>query len=122
MEEVMEVTPVDVSGSTLTPRAPIVGGTLDDKYTKHSGRIYISGVQALVRLPLVQRLRDLAEGLNTGGFISGYRGSPLALYDEALWKAQEHLDTHHVKFQPGVNEDLAATAVWGSQQLARLGD
>src|SRR5579864_2062533 len=118
----MEMTPVDVRESTPTPRASIAAATLDDKYTKDSGRIYISGVQALVRLPLVQRLRDLAEGLNTGGFISGYRGSPLGLYDEALWKAQEHLDAHHVKFQPGVNEELAATAVWGSQQLTLLGD
>jgi indolepyruvate ferredoxin oxidoreductase len=122
MDEIMGVTSVDIRESTLTPRASIAGATLDDKYSKVSGRIYISGVHALVRLPLVQRLRDLAEGLNTGGFISGYRGSPLALYDEALWKAQAHLDAHHVKFQPGVNEDLAATAVWGSQQLTLLGD
>jgi indolepyruvate ferredoxin oxidoreductase len=96
--------------------------TLDDKYTKHSGRVFLSGVQALVRLPLIQRLRDEAEGLNTAGFISGYRGSPLGGFDEALWKAQKHLDANQVKFQPGVNEDLAATAVWGSQQVNLLGD
>lgn len=96
--------------------------TLDDKYTKFSGQIYLSGVQALVRLPLVQRLRDQAVGLNTAGFISGYRGSPLGLYDEALWKAQKYLDAHCIKFQPGLNEDLAATAVWGSQQVGLFGE
>lgn len=96
--------------------------SLDDKYTKQHGRIFLSGVQALVRLPLVQRLRDEAEGLNTAGLISGYRGSPLGGFDEALWKAKKHLEANHVKFQPGVNEDLAATAVWGSQQVRLLGD
>lgn len=101
---------------------PLTDVTLDDKYARHDGKIYLSGVQALVRLPLVQRVRDLAAGLNTAGFISGYRGSPLGGFDEALWKAQKHLDAHRVKFQPGVNEDLAATAVWGSQQVRLLGD
>ncbi len=91
--------------------------TLEDKYVATSGRIYLSGIQALVRLALVQRLRDAAAGLNTGGFISGYRGSPLGGLDQALWKARKHLDAHHIKFQPGVNEELAATAVWGSQQV-----
>ncbi|HSV81994.1 MAG TPA: indolepyruvate ferredoxin oxidoreductase family protein, partial [Ramlibacter sp.] len=95
---------------------------LDDKYTATEGEIYLSGVQALVRLPLVQRLRDAAAGLNTAGFLSGYRGSPLGGLDEALWKAKQHLDTHHVRFVPGVNEELAATAVWGSQQVRLLGD
>jgi len=95
--------------------------TLDDKYVSTSGRIYLSGVQALVRLTLVQRLRDQAAGLNTGGFVSGYRGSPLGGLDEALWKAKKHLAAHHVKFVPGVNEELAATAVWGSQQVNLLG-
>ena len=85
--------------------------TLEDKYVATSGRIYLSGIQALVRLALVQRLRDAAAGLNTGGFISGYRGSPLGGLDQALWKARKHLDAHHIKFQPGVNEELAATAV-----------
>jgi len=96
--------------------------TLDDKYVSDKGRIYLTGIQALVRLALVQRRRDLAAGLNTAGFISGYRGSPLGGLDEALWKAREHLDAHHIRFQPGINEELAATAVWGSQQVHLLGD
>ena len=92
--------------------------SLEDKYTLASGRVYLTGTQALVRLPLVQRQRDVAAGLNTGTYISGYRGSPLGGYDQALARARKHLDAHHVRFQPGVNEDLAATAVWGTQQLA----
>ncbi len=95
--------------------------TLDDKYVATSGRIYLSGVQALVRLAIVQQLRDRAAGLNTGGFVSGYRGSPLGGLDEALWKAQKHLEPHHIKFVPGVNEELAATAVWGTQQVNLIG-
>ena len=95
------------------PLAPV---TLDDKYTLASGRIYLSGIQALVRLPMIQVQRDRAAGLNTGAFVSGYRGSPVGGYDEALWAAQRHLEAHNVRFQPGLNEDLAATAVWGSQQ------
>ena len=91
--------------------------TLDDRYTLQSGRIYLSGIQALVRLPLLQRNLDRALGLATGGFISGYRGSPLGGYDHALWQAQRHLAAHDVHFQPGLNEDLAATSVWGSQQV-----
>src|SRR5215468_8945141 len=90
--------------------------TLDDKYVQDSGRIYLSGIQALVRLPLIQQQRDKAAGLNTGGFISGYRGSPLGVYDNALWQARRFLERANIQFQPGVNEDLAATAVWGSQQ------
>ena len=90
--------------------------TLDDKYTAESGRVFLSGIQALVRVPLAQRRRDQAAGRNTAGFVSGYRGSPLGTYDQELWRAARFLDAHHVRFQPGVNEDLAATAVWGSQQ------
>ncbi|MCK6424646.1 MAG: indolepyruvate ferredoxin oxidoreductase family protein [Burkholderiaceae bacterium] len=92
--------------------------TLDDKYTQEAGRAFMSGVQALVRLPMLQRQRDALVGLNTAGFVSGYRGSPLGGYDQALWQAKKHLAQHHVVFQPGVNEELAATAVWGTQQLA----
>src|SRR5436190_5348443 len=96
---------------------PLASVTLDDKYTADSGRIYLSGVQALVRLPMMQRKRDQAAGLNTGGFISGYRGSPLGGYDNALWRAHGLLEQHNVHFQPGLNEDLAATSIWGSQQV-----
>ena len=92
--------------------------SLDDKYSLAHGRAFMSGVQALVRLPMLQRQRDAAAGLNTGGFISGYRGSPLGGYDQALWAAKKHLAEQHIVFQPGVNEELAATAVWGTQLLA----
>lgn len=90
--------------------------TLDDKYTLEQGRAYMSGIQALVRLPMLQQQRDASAGLNTAGFISGYRGSPLGGLDLSLWKAKQHLAGRNIVFQPGVNEDLAATAVWGSQQ------
>src|SRR2546430_17358131 len=90
--------------------------TLDDKYTRRSGRIYLSGVQALVRLPIMQRERDKDAGLNTGGFISGYRGSPLGVYDNALWQAKRHPEAPNVPFQPGLNEDLPPPPVWGEQQ------
>ena len=91
--------------------------TLDDKYTLERGRAFMSGTQALVRLPMLQRERDRLAGLNTAGFISGYRGSPLGGLDQALWKAKPHLARHDIVFQPGLNEDLAATSVWGSQQV-----
>ncbi len=91
--------------------------TLDDKYTAKNKRVFMNGTQALVRLPLLQKERDLAAGLNTAGFISGYRGSPLGNVDLTLWKAKKHLKEHDVVFQPGLNEELAATSVWGSQQV-----
>jgi indolepyruvate ferredoxin oxidoreductase len=91
--------------------------SLDDKYTLESGRVYLSGVQAMVRLPMMQRQRDRAAGLETAGFISGYRGSPLGGYDLNLWRARRFLANNDIRFEPGINEDLAATAVWGSQQL-----
>ena len=91
--------------------------SIDDKYTLPEGRAFMSGVQALVRLPMLQRVRDAQRGLNTAGFVSGYRGSPLGGYDQALWQAKKHLAAQQVVFQPGVNEELAATAVWGTQQL-----
>ena len=72
--------------------------SLDDKYTARSGTIFLSGIQALARLPMIQRQRDEAAGLNTAGFISGYRGSPLGGLDETLWKAKGHLEAHHVRF------------------------
>ncbi|MFZ2986941.1 indolepyruvate ferredoxin oxidoreductase family protein [Ideonella sp.] len=91
--------------------------SLDDKYALPDGMAFMSGVQALVRLPMLQRTRDAMVGLNTAGFISGYRGSPLGGYDQALMAAKKHLAAQHVVFQPGVNEELGATAVWGTQQL-----
>ena len=91
--------------------------TLDDKYSLDYGRAFMSGVQALVKLPMLQRQRDALVGKNTAGFISGYRGSPLGGYDQALWGARKHLEAQHIVFQPGVNEELAATAIWGTQQL-----
>ena len=90
--------------------------TLEHKYTRTQGRIYLSGVQALVRLPLMQQMRDRAAGINTAGFISGYRGSPLGGFDLELWKAKKHLKASAIEFQPGLNEDLGATMVWGTQQ------
>jgi len=90
--------------------------SLDDKYVAERGRVYLTGIQALVRLTLMQKRRDRAAGFNTGGFVTGYRGSPLGMFDDQLAKAKKHLQAHDVTFMPGINEDLAATAVWGSQQ------
>lgn len=95
---------------------------LDDKYQKSDGRIYLTGIQALVRLPMMQRKRDDAAGHRTAGYISGYRGSPLGNFDQQLAIAKRHLDEHHIKAQPGVNEDMAATAIWGTQQVNLFGD
>lgn len=91
--------------------------SLEDKYTLEEGRIYLSGIQALVRLPMMQKQRDAAAGKDTGAYISGYRGSPLGAFDQQLWAAKKFLARNDIVFQPGVNEDLAATAIWGSQQL-----
>ncbi|TNE61340.1 MAG: indolepyruvate ferredoxin oxidoreductase family protein [Alphaproteobacteria bacterium] len=91
--------------------------SLQDKYTQREGRVFMNGTHALVRLPMVQRWRDEAAGLNTAGFISGYRGSPLGGYDQELMRAGKLLKEHHIKFEPGLNEDLAATAVWGTQMV-----
>ena len=91
--------------------------SLDDKYLKRSDSIYISGVQSLVRLPLIQKERDQKNNLNTAGFISGYQGSPLGGYDLELSKAKHHLNNNEITHLPGLNEELAATSVWGSQQI-----
>jgi len=98
-------------------RQALANVTLDDKYSLTSGRAFMSGVQALVRLPMLQQARDALAGKRTGALISGYRGSPLGGYDQALWKAKSYLEKHNIVFQPGVNEELAATALWGTQQL-----
>lgn len=91
--------------------------TLEDKYLARSGRVYMTGIQALVRLGLDRARLDEAAGLNTAGFVSGYRGSPLAGYDTELVRARKQLDAHRIVFQPGVNEELGATAVWGTQKI-----
>src|SRR5260221_5886920 len=96
--------------------------TLDDKYTLDKGRIYLTGIQGLLRLRMMQRQRDAAAGLNTAGFISGYRGSPLSGLDQNLWHAKRFLEQNHIRFLPGINEDLAATAAWGSQQTNLVPD
>ena len=94
---------------------PIRGVSLDDKYDLESGAAYMSGIQALVRLPMEQMRRDRRAGLNTGCLISGYEGSPLGGYDIALERAGAFLDRHAIRFVPGVNEELALAAVMGSQ-------
>ena len=98
-------------------RQALANVTLDDKYSLQHGMAFMSGVQALVRLPMLQQERDALAGKKTGALISGYRGSPLGGYDQALWKAKPYLEKHNIVFQPGVNEELAATALWGTQQM-----
>ena len=90
--------------------------SLQDKYILEEGRAFMTGIQALVRLPMVQRRLDQSRGWDTGGFISGYRGSPLGALDQQLVLNRKLLEEHHVRFNPGVNEDLAATSIWGTQQ------
>ena len=97
-------------------RNALQAASLDDRYSLESGRAFMSGVHALVRLPMLQQRRDAAAGLRTAGFISGYRGSPLGGFDLELWKAKKHLKSSNIEFTPGLNEDLGATMVWGSQQ------
>ena len=95
--------------------------TLDDRYEQRSGQIFLSSMQALVRLPLDQKRRDVAAGLTTGGYITGYRGSPITTLDAQLWAAQKLLDAHDIHFEPGLNEELAATSLRGTQQLGWFG-
>ncbi len=91
--------------------------SLDDKYALESGRVYLTGTQALVRLPMIQRQRDAAAGLNTAAYVTGYRGSPLGALDQQMQRAKPFLERNDIVFRAGVNEDMAATAVWGTQQL-----
>lgn len=108
--------------TTFTPnKIPTKDVSLDDKYISDNGTAYMTGIQALVRLPLAQTRRDSKNGYHTAGFISGYRGSPVGNYDNFLWQIEGILKDHDVVFQPGVNEDLAATAIWGTQQANLAG-
>ncbi|HEY1076916.1 MAG TPA: hypothetical protein VGE51_09520, partial [Fontimonas sp.] len=91
--------------------------TLSDKYQLQGEPVYMNGTQALVRLLTLQKARDRAAGLNTGGFVSGYRGSPLGGVDQTMWKAKKLLQKENIHFNPGVNEELAATSIWGTQQV-----
>jgi indolepyruvate ferredoxin oxidoreductase len=101
----------------VNPSFPLDNYELLDRYRRESGRVFLTGTQALVRIPLMQRTMDRAAGLNTAGFVSGYRGSPLGALDQELWRAKPFLDENNIEFLPAVNEDLAATAMLGSQQV-----
>ena len=106
-----------MSASLSTNSYPLDNYELDDRYHRESGRVFLTGTQALVRIALMQRTIDKAAGLNTAGFVSGYRGSPLGAFDQELWRAQSFLDENNIRFLPAVNEELAATAILGSQQV-----
>src|SRR3954468_17028171 len=95
---------------------------LHDKYDLTKDRVFINGRHAIVGLLLMQRERDRLAGLNTAGFVSGYRGSPIGGLDQNLWRAKKWLQANDIVFQPGLNEELAATALWGSQQAELRGD
>src|SRR5205807_8832916 len=96
--------------------------TLDDKYDLGKSRIFVTGFQALVRLCLMQKERDRRAGLSTAGYVTGYRGSPLGTLDQQFIRVQRALDKYDVHFQAGLNEDIAATAIWGSQQAELRGE
>jgi indolepyruvate ferredoxin oxidoreductase len=108
---------MSATAADRTPGYPLDNYELEDRYRRESGRVFLTGTQALVRLPLMQRTLDRAAGLNTAGFISGYRGSPLGAYDQELWRASRFLEENNIRFLPAVNEDLAATAILGTQQV-----
>ena len=101
----------------INKNTPLDNYDLQDRYIREQGRVFLTGTQALVRLPMLQRKRDRQCGMNTAGFISGYRGSPLGAYDQELWRARSFLDENDIQFLPAINEDLAATAILGTQQV-----
>ena len=91
--------------------------SLDDKFDLGKDRIFVNGTQAIVRLTMMQKERDRQAGDNTAGYVTGYRGSPLGGLDQQFGRMSKTLAEYDVKFQPGLNEDIAATAIWGSQQV-----
>ncbi len=101
---------------------PLADVSLNDKYDLTKSPIFISGTQAIIRLTLMQKARDEADGLNTAGYVTGYRGSPVGGLDQQFMRARSFIDAAHVKFEPGLNEDLAATALWGTQQAEMRGE
>jgi len=107
----------DTSKPAALPASVATSISLEDKYTLARGRAFMTGTQALIRLPMLQHQADVRAGLNTAGYITGYRGSPLGSVDMTADKARKYLEAEHVTFHPGTNEDLAATAVWGTQQV-----
>src|SRR3954471_3539326 len=96
--------------------------SLDDKYDLNQPHVLVTGYHALIRALLMQKERDRRAGLNTAGFVTGYRGAPLGGLDQQMARAGQHLAASDIKFQPGINEELAATAIWGSQQAELRGE
>ena len=107
-----------MSADTSKPDTPHLDDyQLEDRYHREAGRVFLTGTQALVRIPLMQAALDRKQGLNTAGMVSGYRGSPLGAYDQALWQAKDLLEQNRIDFVPAINEDLAATIMLGTQQV-----
>ena len=113
----MSQSPVSLAALPEAVQRALRDVALDDRYTLPTGRVFMNGAQALLRLLMLQRQIDQRAGLDTGGFITGYRGSPVGAIDQNAWKAARHLEAANIRFVPGVNEELAATAVWGTQQM-----
>ncbi len=111
-----------MADAEVAAKTPLRDVSLDDKYDLTKERVFITGTQAIIRMLLMQRERDRLAGLNTAGLVSGYRGSPIGGLDQNLWRARKWLEKHEIVFQPGLNEELAATALWGAQQAELRGD
>ncbi|NNE41492.1 MAG: indolepyruvate ferredoxin oxidoreductase family protein [Marinicaulis sp.] len=113
----MTTAPITSNTAVKATPADLDDYVLDDNFRRIEGRVFLTGTQALVAIMLMQRRLDRTAGLHTAGFVSGYRGSPLGAVDQALWRAKDFLEEHDIKFLPAINEDLAATAVLGTQQV-----
>jgi len=113
---------VSKSASKPALKPELKNVSLDDKYNLGKKQVFISGSQAVVRLVLTQKERDRQAGLNTGGYVTGYRGSPISGLDHQMWRSEVQLKENDIVFSPGLNEDLAATALWGTQQAEMRGE